>query len=409
VEGLSAGEAEHSLVIGSKSPTFFDLPLFVDELGEHEIVRPEIEYTGGDPGKFIDLKKEDWSGEYSAVAIVQQRVQQEPPPQSGDRWTDKVSQGAKRKITKSAKYLHLEKRGYRAFVTLTFTPAQRAMLELHDKYGAFNIGKLCGPVIPKRTSIGKEVSRFLNALQERRKKGMTIKLDPNDKKSKRARIRGTERAIDYCWVIECPWTVRHTVYGPGRAKNPHVHLMMNWTVKRASFRGWASRIESIWGNGYAKIEKLRKPASAAGYMAKAAGYLSKGADGKQGKVRGNRYGISKGARAPLARSIGRYALQFMRDAIRAGVDAGRKCWPKGVYFHAHGFGASDDKAWGSLWRVLKLDGFKFMTAHDFFVASMKETVSKYLARLRVPDYLIHNCQEEKAAYNYYSRYELVTH
>jgi hypothetical protein len=87
--------------------------------------------------------------------------------------------------------------------------------------------------------------------------------------------------------------------GEVMGENPHLHLLMNWRVDYRHFDAWAKRLEKLWGNGFAHLEKLKDPSKAGSYVAKAAGYLSK-AQGKndQGKIRGNRYGISSQARAP---------------------------------------------------------------------------------------------------------------
>jgi len=422
---FSAGEAEHRLVKGSKSPTELDIPDNLDiyepiekkysnETGEHNQDIDQVFYEWAEPGKFIQVKHEEWSDTYTATAIIQQRKQDAPPVQCGDRWTEKLTKAAQRKIDKSARYLSKSKRGYRAFITLTFNNEQRRLIELHDKPGAFDIGQQCGPVINKRTSISKEASRFLNALQQRRKEGMLIDVDGNKKM-----LRGTGKLFDYVWVIENPWhaTLACTLEGAQYCeidglhhRNPHIHLLTNWTVKRKHFKGWAARIEKLWGHGFAHIEKIKKPASAAAYMAKAAGYIGKGADGSQGPVRGNRYNISKGARAPAPRMIGNYALQFLRDAIALGNRLGRKAWPEGLYFHEHGFGSKGRAPWVALWQTLKADGFKFITAADFFVDSMEKTFKKHITD-NIPRRFNEDSQQTylDSMRNFYARYEPVTH
>jgi hypothetical protein len=53
---------------------------------------------------------------------------------------------------------------------------------------------------------------------------------------------------------------------------------------------------------------------------------------------------------------------MIRDVIGVGVKAGRENWPKGLWFHRHGFGASNREAWGRLWAALKADGVKLEDA-----------------------------------------------
>ena len=91
-----------------------------------------------------------------------------------------------------------------------------------------------------------------------------------------------------------------------------MHVLMRFRVPYKAFQPWAKRIEKLWGQGFANLEKIKDGEKAGAYMAKAAGYLCK-AQGKsdQGTVHGNRYNISKSARAPDWVSIGRYELGRM--------------------------------------------------------------------------------------------------
>jgi hypothetical protein len=114
--------------------------------------------------------------------------------------------------------------------------------------------------------LGTEVRRVLNALAEwHRRRG------------------GTENA--YVWVAE----------NPGE-HNPHVHLLSSMSVPRTDFDRFAQQIESLWGHGWVKIERLRKPMTAGHYILKAARYFAKGTEADQGRVYGNRYGISRNIR-----------------------------------------------------------------------------------------------------------------
>jgi hypothetical protein len=105
--------------------------------------------------------------------------------------------------------------------------------------------------------------------------------------------------LDYMWVAEMPES-------ENREKNPHVHVMMRWQVEQPVFRAWAERLESIWGHGFAKLERIKTPQAASNYLLKAVGYLAKGSAGEQGIIRGNRYGISASARAPKWECIGEF-------------------------------------------------------------------------------------------------------
>lgn len=118
-------------------------------------------------------------------------------------------------------------------------------------------------------------------------------------------IKWWREPLDYMWVAEAP--PRKDQDGNVMANadgvmltNPHLHVLMRWRVDYRDFYHWAKRIEKLWGQGTAHLEKIKEPEAAGAYMAKAAGYLTKGEgqDNSQGTIRGNRYGISARARAP---------------------------------------------------------------------------------------------------------------
>lgn len=169
-------------------------------------------------------------------------------------------------------------------------------------------------------------------------------------------IRHNPKAFSYVWVIEMP-------KNDDAERNPHVHLMMNWAVKKSQFRRWARWIESTWGKGFVKLQKLRNPSSAAAYMAKAASYLVKGTDGSQGEVRGNRYSVSKNARPPKPEWLGRFRVtDELKDCMDAaqqvqGLDTGTG--RKDMYFTKYAFGAKSRQAWGELCTTLKRAGYQF--------------------------------------------------
>jgi hypothetical protein len=72
--------------------------------------------------------------------------------------------------------------------------------------------------------------------------------------------------------------------------------LTNYLVKRKKLEEFAAHVERLWGFGFVKMQRLRKPESAGKYVLKAVGYTVKGGDGAQGTIYGNRYGISKSIR-----------------------------------------------------------------------------------------------------------------
>lgn len=102
--------------------------------------------------------------------------------------------------------------------------------------------------------------------------------------------------LRYCWAAENPKNDKGQ-------DNPHIHVNIDWDVPLGAFRDWAARLESIWGQGFANLQRLRDPAAAGAYLLKAAKYLSKGAEEGQGWIIGNRYFVSSTARAPKFQSV----------------------------------------------------------------------------------------------------------
>ncbi|MEX2490012.1 MAG: hypothetical protein WD356_10860 [Pseudomonadales bacterium] len=175
------------------------------------------------------------------------------------------------------------KGGFQTFVTGTFTTDVR------------------GRIANGETTIQREVSRTMDGLQKMYQRGWT--------REQGERVEGHEGSLAYCWVVEVPKNEQGE-------DNPHVHIMMNWKVPYEQFEEWSGRIEGIWGNGYFHLDKIKDPLCAGSYMAKAAGYMCKAAgQDDQGRVKGNRYGISKNARAPGWYTVTEAELGIMGQLI----------------------------------------------------------------------------------------------
>jgi hypothetical protein len=232
----------------------------------------------------------EWSDEWRVMTRVDGTVGTPPPLQSGDRTSCILSDRAARKIADSSAYMASKGTGYTTFVTGTFDQSAR------DR------------IANNKTTIQREVTRTMDALKKMYQRGWTT-----DNTGKR--LDGHSEPLAYCWVVEIPMNDNGEI-------NPHVHIMMEWSVDYEDFQPWRKRIESIWGNGYFHLEKIKDPLCAGAYMAKAAGYLSK-ANGQtdQGEVTGNRYAISKAARAPEWYTIGEYEMGIMGSLIREVYDS----------------------------------------------------------------------------------------
>jgi hypothetical protein len=187
--------------------------------------------------------------------------------------------------------MDLKHGGYSTFLTLTFDKEARQRLALNE------------------STIQKETSRFFDSLQKVYRRGWVAKTDLGN-----VRVPGSPKPLMYCWVAEKPKNKEGE-------DNPHLHILMSWKVPKALFRPWAARIEKLWGQGFGRLEKIKKPEMAGAYMAKAAGYMTKGADNAgQGEIKGNRYGISKESRAPEWELFGRYDMGIMPSLIKDAYD-----------------------------------------------------------------------------------------
>lgn len=354
----------YRLVQGSKSPT-----------GENEPVLAPSVYR---PGTVLRLEHRAWSDQYRVRAQTAVTPDQEPPTQSGDRWTYELSEGGARKISDSCEFVTVRQGGYTTFVTLTLTPEARERIDTREAVpGEFvpltqtrqggpmfdadqPAGPFCRVTFPWRSSVQREASRFFDAAQrvvsrgwvptyfrERtqescdqppytpitwnregwRLRGCWYHLRPITDPETGAEFTPVKRAdgaeeigprLSYLWVAENPTNAE------GK-RNPHIHVLMRWTVPYSVFPCWANRIESLWGQGYAHIERLKARKAAGYYIAKAAGYLTKSAgDSDQGPIRGNRYGISQPARAPGWYQVGAFAWGIFGELMKTARESHRR-------------------------------------------------------------------------------------
>ncbi|MCP4060351.1 MAG: hypothetical protein GY738_24275 [Pseudoalteromonas sp.] len=132
--------------------------------------------------------------------------------------------------------------------------------------------------------------------------------------------------FDYLWCAEAPakkhgskvyeWEGEKIEIQCVGEQNYHAHVLMRWNVEPVFFHEWAARIEKIWGQGFVTIERIKNAKAAAAYLLKALGYLVKGAEGSQGEIRGNRYNISKHARAEGWENCATHDAQHMYGLIQ---------------------------------------------------------------------------------------------
>lgn len=236
-------------------------------------------------GRFTIVTHREWSDEYRIRTQVDLPASQ-PPAQSGPRITSGLSLNGAVAISDSCHYMALKQGGYKTFLTLTFDDDAR------------------NRIASGSSTIQKEASRFFDGLQKMYQRGWIA-----NGRLGQVNVPGHDHKLKYCWVAENPKNEQGE-------DNPHLHVLMAWKVPFALFKSWAKRIEGIWGQGFASLEKIKDPISAGAYMAKAAGYITKSSgQSDQGEIRGNRYGISADARAPAWACIGKYELGIMGSLI----------------------------------------------------------------------------------------------
>lgn len=323
------------------------------------------------PGTSVCLDYRSWSGTFRARCVAVTSVTGSPPVHAGPRYTSVLSARGAAALSDSCEFVDRVGVGFRTFITLTLDAEARARLvsrvpvsvggvvdafpgtgfrDAEPRYpilgtlpdsrfyyvvpfaAAFYcnvsfIRVFCGGVAADgpfcrikwvyESSVQREVSRWCQSLRRMFSRGWVpaysrrgVVSSPKSGdycpivwNSRRVRLPGclpSDDDLPYCWVAEAP------ISADG-LPNPHIHVLIGWAVPFEVFPCWAARIEKLWGQGFAHLEKLRDSASAGGYIAKAAGYLSKGSrSADQGIIRGNRYGIAKCARAPGFVQISRY-------------------------------------------------------------------------------------------------------
>ncbi|SEG21687.1 hypothetical protein [Vibrio hangzhouensis] len=319
----------------------------------------------------VQLQRRDWSQQTRVQQIVETPAGNAPDQNSGDRFTEKLTSRAVKNIFESGAYVAIKHGGFKTFLTLTFDSARRRRVldgtdftseglpyspvefkqnfadpvkDIAGPYTAFEwykgkarkpklmnqngdiAGDYCPTfarpeklwqVIGAKTTIGAEVSKLVNALKKLRRRGFKANITERDSQSGRlycpiprieASVLADPSDFHYLWVAECP-------ANDDGEPNPHVHLLMDWDMAPELFIPWAERIEKLWGNGFAKLERIRQPKAAGTYIIKAVGYAAKGSNADQGIIRGNRYNMAACSRAPSWETLASFEAGNMAGII----------------------------------------------------------------------------------------------
>ena len=326
------------------------------------------EFTGYRGGK-VDYNKSrahfqtrNWDNSYRIVCTQLTQTSDAPESNTGDRVTDKLTSRASGKIVDSGLYMQAVKGGFNAFATITFNEQSRKMLDNNQT----TIGQLLSPFLDNlgkmhkrgwvsrnggagvagdKVKIGKKaVAASGDFTHVKFVGGEKVRTDVLHENQRIYQWDGKPHVIecvgasdkpvfDYIWIAEAPRKVIETrTYPWGKVsslghQNYHVHMLMRWNVEKHHFREWAARIEARWGRGFVTLERIKNANAAAKYLLKAVGYMTKGQEGDQGEIKGNRYNISKSARAHPWENCATHEAQHMYGLIQEymqGLEAKQK-------------------------------------------------------------------------------------
>jgi hypothetical protein len=247
-------------------------------------------------GVVTTIEHRQWSNEYRIRTQAESLAGMPTPDVSGARTTKTLTLRGARQISDACAFMAERHGGYTTFLTLTLDDEARQR------------------VAAEETTIQAEIKRFFDGANRVFQRGFSY----TDKNGERVKVEPYHGApsgweglsLPYCWVVEIPKNEQGE-------DNPHCHVLMGWRVAFRHFDAWAKRLESLWGQGFAHLEKIKEPENAGAYIAKAAGYLTKGQGlNDQGEVRGNRYWIAKPCRAPGWECVGRFQAGTMGGLIK---------------------------------------------------------------------------------------------
>ncbi|MFQ3291572.1 hypothetical protein [Reinekea sp.] len=252
-------------------------------------------------GRYAIIENRWWSDEFRIRTQADKLSSMPTPENTGDRVTKTLSLRGARTISDSCEFMAAQHGGYTTFLTLTFSDDARARVAAGE------------------VTIQKEVKRFFDGLNQVFKrgfqyvndKGIKVEVEPFHGAPKNWKDDNDQHMpLPYCWVVEIP-------KNENGDDNPHLHVLLGWRVAFRHFDAWSKRVESLWGQGFAHLEKIKEAEHAGAYLAKAAGYLSKAQGAEdQGEVHGNRYWISKPSRADGWECIGKHQAGEMGGLIR---------------------------------------------------------------------------------------------
>lgn len=316
------------------------------------------------------LMRRDWAQQIKMQVKYHPSPSDAPAPQTGERFTERLTPRAVKKIFESGAYVAACRGGFNTFLTLTFDDFERAKLFATDSNVHLTsqgceftpLSDDMAPYSPLQITIGGEASRFLDGVKRMFHRGFSyqqshlsgqanLPLEGDEVRVsghyKPVPLMGKKKQVELCgpakplsskrWEAKPIWGCESQIelVGPARGKadfhyiwvaecptnehgqpNPHVHILLNWQVEPEHFQAWAKRIERLWGHGIAHLEKIKFNEAAAGYLIKAVGYAAKGDNADQGLIKGNRYNIARCSRAPDWEVLRSFEVDNMTGIIK---------------------------------------------------------------------------------------------
>jgi hypothetical protein len=309
-------------------------------------------------GTVSTIWRRPWADQYR-ITCRTHTPSSTPPAQAGERKTSAVTSSARTKIFDACHFTAKQKKPFSTFLTLTLDKLARLRINGFEVVAAYSdvetqdTFEICDAEngrFLRASSVQNELSRFFDAMQKIYARGVktfykrgqietnedghpytAIKYEKGKIEGgkfglhyKRGKLKQTtwnndslswnqyteikyDKSLSYLWVAEAP----ENEHGE---KNMHVHVMLAWRVGFSVFNQWAKRIEKLWGQGFAHLEKIKGDTTGQHAAAYVAGYLNKG---EQGEIIGNRYNISSAARAPLWEPVKNYAWHIMGQLIES--------------------------------------------------------------------------------------------
>lgn len=114
--------------------------------------KPEADHTAADltgPGTWAVVEKRDWCQEHRIRLETRPGAGVQTPDNSGDRWTDMLTERGARKISESCYYMACQRGGFTTFATLTLNDQARERMTRQGMVPKFRLDAAGHPLPPE--------------------------------------------------------------------------------------------------------------------------------------------------------------------------------------------------------------------------------------------------------------------